>query len=153
MPAECSSCRNTKTIIMDSRRLLEGGRWRRHRCLACDYRWSSWEGNPPNRNGPRRSYKKLTTDAVRLILTSTLSASKLAKQLGCSKQAICAVRTGISHSQKWPELPRLRNQQRLSCFDCHHWAADVCGLGFPDPLDEGAWFANDCVNYCNKSLE
>lgn len=32
----------------------------------------------------------------------------------------------------------------LSCHECQNWTAK-CGMGFPDPLEEGPEFANECL--------
>ena len=95
------------------------------------------------RPSPRRP--PLTPDEVRLILTSSLGSPALAQQLGCSKQAVCAVRRGLSHADIWPDLPRRPTAgDRPSCYRCQHWARSACGLGLPDPIEEGPGFAEDC---------
>jgi hypothetical protein len=95
------------------------------------------------RPSPRRP--PLTPDEVRLILTSSLGSPALAQQLGCSKQAVCAVRRGRSHASVWPELPRRSAASGgPTCLECQHWARGACGLGLPDPIEEGPGFAEDC---------
>jgi hypothetical protein len=98
----------------------------------------------PGEARPSRQRDPFTPDEVRLILTSPLSSPCLARQLGCSKQAICAVRRGRSHASVWPELPRRLSQGGATCLDCQHWARGSCGLGLPDPIEEGPSFAQDC---------
>ena len=33
---------------------------------------------------------------------------------------------------------------KRSCLECQHWQSR-CGMGFPDPLEEGPKFANECL--------
>ena len=150
-PPACPSCRSHRTHTQETHRLADGGRRRRHECHDCAYRWTTWEGPQPRRGrmpgearpAPRRP--PLTPDDVRLILTSPLSSAVLAQQLGCSKQAVCAVRRGLSHADAWPDLPRRpKAGDRPSCYRCQHWARGACGLGLPDPIEEGPGFAQDC---------
>ena len=143
--------------MIETRLLIDGGRRRRHQCHDCLYRWTTWVGQPPRRGAspdarPRRKRAPLTADEVLLILTSDLSATRLARELECSKQAVCAVRRGLSHAHEWPELPRVLSQGGRSCLDCRRWKAGECELGLPDPLVEGVRFAGDCVNYCDRRM-
>jgi hypothetical protein len=148
-PPTCPSCRSSKTWARETRRLADGGRRRRHECHDCGYRWTSWEGAQPRRGrspGARSNRQRapFTPEDVRLILISPLSSPRLARQLACSKQAICAVRRGLSHAQEWPELPRRLSLGGATCLDCQHWARASCGMGLPDPIAEGPGFARDC---------
>lgn len=34
-----------------------------------------------------------------------------------------------------------------SCLNCRHWRGEICGFGFPDPIEEGVGFASDCSQY------
>jgi hypothetical protein len=47
--------------------------------------------------------------------------------------------------ETWPDIT-----PTVTCLQCLHWA-DRCELGFPDPVDEGLWFAADCASFKGKS--
>lgn len=157
MTLNCPSCESSHTRVIETRPLQDGGRRRRHHCHVCEHRWTTWSGEPPKQGRrpgakPGRSNKPpLTEDEVRLVLTSPLSSVKLARQLGRSKEAIAAIRRGDIHANTLPELPRRQVQRRPadgpSCRGCAHWTGDSCGMGFPDPLEEGPAFAADCSLY------
>lgn len=110
----CPECSSTRTDLVQSRRTNNGGRRRRHRCLACGHRWTTYEGERPTRQ-PRHH---LLPEQVRLILLSTDSDSALARRFKRSRPAIASLRTGRTYVDLWPELPR-RSPSR-SCRDCQH---------------------------------
>lgn len=147
----CKSCGSSCTKVVDSRKLLNGSRRQRVWCRDCDFRWTVWQGERPKpgraphaRGVGRGNKPPLTPDDVRLVLTSELPAYQLGRQLGRSKEAIAAIRRGVLHRNTCPEIPRWRGQSGPSCHDCKHWARDRCGMGFPDPGEEGPGFAADC---------
>lgn len=157
MTIDCPSCKSSHTRVIETRALKDGGRRRRHHCHVCEHRWTTWIGELP-RHGRRpdarpghRTKPPLTEDDVRLVLTSPLSSVKLARQLGRSKETIAAIRRGVLHANTLPELPRRQPMRRPgdgpSCRNCAHWAGDSCGMGFPDPIEEGPAFAADCSLY------
>lgn len=158
MTSNCPCCSSSHTRVIETRALQDGGRRRRHHCHACEHRWTTWIGEPPKqgrRPGAKPGHRNkppLSEDEVRLVLTSPLSAVKLARQLGRSKEAVAAIRRGVLHANTLPELPRRQVQRRPgegpSCRDCDHWSdATACGMGLPDPLKEGPSFAADCSLY------
>jgi transposase-like protein len=157
MTATCPSCSSSHTRVIETRPVRTGGRRRRHLCHNCQHRWTTWagerppQGRVPNACKGRRTKPPLTEDEVRLVLTSPLSSVKLARELGCSKEAVAAIRRGALHARTLPELPRRQTERRadpeLSCHACAHWRSSSCGMGFPDPLDEGPAFAADCSLY------
>lgn len=150
----CSSCHSSCTKVIESRLCINGTRRRRHHCLNCGHRWTSWDGprpDPSEHMTPlirRRMQmpKRLTDDEVRMILERrNISARRLANDLGRSAEAICQVRAGISYRNVLPEIPRwgARKSMRASCHACVHWRSR-CVMGFPDPEEEGPGFAADC---------
>jgi hypothetical protein len=161
MTSDCPSCRSSQTRVIETRVLHNGGRRRRHHCHVCSHRWSSWCGDrprigrAPNAKKGRRTRPPLTQEEVRLALTSPLSAVQLARELKCSTETVAAIRRGAMHATVLPELPRRQAQQQqrsaLSCLACSHWRRASCGMGFPDPLDEGPGFAADCSLYEPRS--
>jgi len=42
-------------------------------------------------------------------------------------------------------LPDL--ESTTTCEQCIHWSSERCGLGFPDPKDEGIEFARWCASF------
>lgn len=137
----CPECSSTRTDLVQSRRTITGGQRRRHRCLACGHRWTTYEGERPTRQ-PRHH---LPPEQVRLILLSSDSDSSLARRFKRSRPAIANLRTGRSYADLWPEIPR-RSPPR-SCHDCQQWLHGRCSLGFPDPELEGPGFAADCESF------
>ena len=155
MTANCPSCSSSHTRVIESRVLYNGARRRRYHCHSCAHRWTAWNGDrplpgrrPAARGGNGGNKPPLTEDQVRLVLTSDLSAVKLARQLGRSSEAIAAIRRGTLHQYTLPEIPRWPARRRtLSCHGCNHWRDGRCGMGFPDPIDDGPGFAEDCAVY------
>lgn len=90
--------------------------------------------------------RKLTLEQVHRVLTEVQTQSKpLAAELGVSRQCIELIRAGATWSDAFPELPR--NVKRRSCLKCKHWDTKECAIGFPDPMEEGLSFAEDCEFY------
>ena len=143
----CPKCLSRSAVI-ETRHCSNGTIRRRHECKHCRSRWTTHEGEPPGHRGGRRRGSRnvrrpLSAAEVELILTSTGSISAVARQLGRSRPAVAAVLQGRSHADLFPALPR---RQSLSCLQCQHWTGR-CGLGFPDPLDEGPSAAEWCNSY------
>jgi hypothetical protein len=89
---------------------------------------------------------RLTPEDVRYCLVSTEGIRQVARKLGCSRQAVTAVRRGLSHGDLWPELPRRGAQRGIkSGRNCWHWDNGSCLLGLPDPLSKGPACAQDCA--------
>lgn len=88
----------------------------------------------------------LSPTQVRRVLLSPLSGKAIAAKLGISRQAVSLIRTGRSHADLFPDLPRQKPRSRRgpSCHDCRHWDIDCCDLALPDPIEEGPGFASDC---------
>ena len=163
MAYSCPEC-GCSAFMSDSARTSTGRRRRFHcRSLVCGYRWSEWNGKrpapppPPELSAAEREIlavrePRLTEAQVRLVLTRLdISAHRLAKLLGRSRQAICQVRTGGSYATVAPELPRLEvGQARRSCLLCKEWTGSRCRQGWPDPIEEGPEFARDCDDYRPK---
>jgi hypothetical protein len=94
----------------------------------------------------------MTPDQVKVALESYgLSHHKMAKVLGCSREAVRSVRIGKSFRDVHPDLPRWHTVRaptaEYSCALCQHWRSDECDLGFPDPKEDGHGFAHECINY------
>jgi len=116
-PTECPRCHGHSFRTADSRLNRDGRRRRRYRCHSCDYRWTVWEDERSQSPPKKRQRRPLNPDEVRLILLSPLSSCSLARQLGCSHEAVCSVRRGDTHAGLWPEIPRQRARTGPSCVD------------------------------------
>lgn len=150
----CGKCSSENTKVIESRVCLNGSRRRRVWCRDCGYRWTVWDGERPQpgrvrhaRGGNGGNKPPLSEDDVRLILTSRLTAVEIGRQVGRSPQAITAIRRGLIHKNTAPEIPRWRVAGGMLCTDCQHWCGNHCGMGFPDPIEEGPGFAEDCSLY------
>lgn len=137
----CPECSSERIDLVSSRRTITGGQRRRWRCLDCRHRWTVYEGERPD----RQLRSQLPPEQVRQILLSTASDSALARRFKRSHTSIANLRTGRTYADLWPEIPR-RPPSR-SCRDCQHWRGNRCGLGFPDPIEEGLRFAADCESF------
>lgn len=154
---DCPSCHSSCTEVLESRTCSNGTRRRRHLCLDCSHRWTTWDGPRPKQGAalgehrPRRPGlpPRLTDEQVRMILERRdLSGKTLAKMLERTPEAIRQVRRGKAYRDVLPDLPRWRraSAQGASCYICSHWSAG-CQMGFPDPMEEGPGFAGDCSLY------
>jgi len=152
----CAACNSSETSVIESRPCHNGTRRRRHRCLSCGYRWTAWDGARPPKGrlvgsrgtGPRRG-RPTTSDEVKRILLAPLSVTnaQLAREMGFSGEWIRMVRVGLTHTNIHPELerrkPAIGEAKGRSCYNCANWSAG-CGFGFPDPMEEGPGYAQDC---------
>jgi hypothetical protein len=98
---------------------------------------------------PQRA--KLTLKEIRIILLDKRPHRAIARELGRSAEGIRQVRLGAIHAHVYPEIPRWEQPiapvvSDASCYKCQHWA-QRCTFGYPDPLEEGPGFANDCAMY------
>jgi transposase-like protein len=141
-------CEHNNRFVRESRPRLDGLVRRRWQCNDCGERWTTIgpDRKPPRKRKPGRlAPKKLTREQVKRALTDRqISDVKLARELGVSRQAISQVRRGISWARAFPKLKR---RPWKDCSECRHWCGGSCGLGFPDPLEEGTSFAGDCDLY------
>jgi Predicted transcriptional regulator, consists of a Zn-ribbon and ATP-cone domains len=143
----CPECHELGQVI-ESRRCPNGSRRRRLEC-SCGHRWTAYQGDPPppSRLPPPRHGshhpRALRPDEVRRILEASGSIRSISRQVGRSQPAVAAVLRGEMHADVCPELPR---RASLSCLQCQHWTGR-CGLGFPDPDEEGPSAASWCNSY------
>jgi hypothetical protein len=117
-------------------------------CRDCEHRWTVWHGERPKPGCTEGtlSLAPLTESEVRYILTSPKSGYALSRELGRSNVAISAIRNGRLHQNTCPDVPRW-NQASVSCKKCDHWLHEQCGMGFPEPAEEGIDFAAECSLY------
>lgn len=142
-------CEHNNRFIRETRTRTDGLIRRRWECSDCGERWTVLgpDRKKPRRRGkPGKAHPKLSREHVRRALTDRQASDvALAAELGVSRQAIQQVRAGKTWTKAFPNLPR-RPKWR-DCTGCQHWSSSGCGMGFPDPLDEGTGFAADCNFY------
>jgi hypothetical protein len=95
------------------------------------------------------SHRKLNAEQVAAVIASAESHRALGQIYGVSGECIRQIRQGIIYRDLLPEgyrPPPRRGDP--SCERCREWlgpdAANPCGMGFPDPIEEGPGFARDC---------
>ena len=149
----CPMCSSSQTKVIETRQCHNGTRRQRLQCHDCEHRWTLWHGERPKRGrvdgaaAVKRIQPRLTEEEIRFILTTQQSGHTLGPELGRSKEAISAIRRGITYKDVCPDLPRWNHGSRkVSCLNCIHWD-ERCGMGFPDPAIEGLGFAADCSVY------
>jgi hypothetical protein len=152
-------CGSELSQVVESRLMENGDRRRRRECDLCGHRWSTTEGCSNGQSSPRRRARNpcLSTEQIRLILTRLdIHPTAMAADVGCTPETVRLVRIGRIHGKVLPELARERRRSSRqapapitgpSCERCHNWSGDHCGMGFPDPLEEGLGFAADCETY------
>lgn len=91
----------------------------------------------------------LSEEAIYDMLTShDVSHGAMAKRYRCHRSAVALIRTGKTHRNVLPEIPRWGKHR--TCVECAHWKDQGCDLGFPDPIEEGLWFARDCCTFLKR---
>jgi len=94
------------------------------------------------------SHRKLNAEQVAAVIASAESHRALGQIYGVSGECIRQIRQGIIYRDLLPEgyrPPPRRGDP--SCERCKLWEGESCGMGFPDPLEEGPGFARDCSLY------
>ena len=145
-------CSHNDSIVIETRPRADGSIRRRHKCRDCGERWTTVRPGgkaKPRRAKParKRQLRKLTPEHVYRVLTEMHRPDKaLAEEFGVVRQCIQQIRCGATWPDVFPELPR-RDKWRI-CTRCRNWDGELgCGIGFPDPLEEGPSFAVDCDFY------
>jgi len=116
----------------------------------------------------------LSTEQTRMVLESHLPHIQIAKQLGCSAWTVAMIRYGDRYADVLPDIPRWERQPAkrsdphpISCWTCIHCQPITirtsrhagnkvvarCGLGLPDPIEEGARFARFCAAFTSTAAE
>jgi hypothetical protein len=93
---------------------------------------------------------KLTEEQVLYVLTSPLTNSRVADELGINPSTVQKIRAGITWSHVFPDVPRPGlGVKRIgpSCRDCVHYLRDACSLQFPEFNEVGPRAARYCVPY------
>lgn len=151
----CLACESVNTSIIRSAVNSGGCRRRLVRCRDCGHCSLYLDDQPLviDRNIKRKYHRsyRFSDAVIRQVLLSQDSHATVAATLGCSTEAIRLIRVGRSYRQCVPDIPRWSKRVAVAdapnCRYCVHWAGSQCGLGFPDPLQEGLQFAKDCSMY------
>jgi hypothetical protein len=64
---------------------------------------------------------------------------------GCSGETVRQILVGMLYQDLLPgnyKPPPKAGEP--SCDHCRFWEEEECGMGFPDPIEEGPGFARDC---------
>lgn len=115
----CPMCGGHAPVI-ESRVCGNGSRRQRRACQGCGHRWTTHQGTPP-----QRCRNRLTAQEVERIIKTV---DQLTAELNCSRGTVVSV---------------LQRPETISCLRCVHWSG-ACGMGFPDPVEEGPGAAQWC---------
>jgi hypothetical protein len=116
-------------------------------CKSCSYRnWRPDDDIEGTRNRRPRRFDEATIKEIR---ASAEGRRILAQQYGCSEELIRAIRAGQVYRDLLPDGFRAPpGPGDPNCERCREWlgpdAAHPCRFRFPEALDEGPAFAQDC---------
>ena len=83
---------------------------------------------------------------VREILRSGLSNAEEGRRRECRPELIRQIRAGLVYRDLMPYGHLPTDDKGPRCERCSYWKGQ-CGMGFPDPIEEGVFFARDCSMY------
>ena len=147
---ECPKCTDGVLIIVRS----YARNFRRHRlmgCKSCDFReWRPDDDISSTRGQRPRRFDDATIKEIR-SLKGHYGRRILAQRYKCSEELIRAIWAGQIYRDLLPDGFRAPLKPGdPNCEHCLHWAVDACGMGFPDPAEEGPAFARDCSVFVVK---
>lgn len=102
------------------------------------------------RDVPRHLNRRFDAREVRQIIRADTTHAEEARQRGCTPDLISQIRSGKLYRDLLPYGHLPPDAAGPRCDRCHHWQGDCCGLGFPDPLEEGRFFARDCAAWVER---
>jgi hypothetical protein len=144
---QCPECGDPSSFCITYSRMVRGRRRRRRHCKSCGFLSVDFDGEqvePPGRPGALRRFTR--EQIAQIVMLKGHQTQRLtAQQFGCSGEAIRQIWTGQTYSD-WTGIsyrPPLRPGEP-SCEQCQHWETGRCGMGLPDPEEEGPGFARDC---------
>jgi hypothetical protein len=150
MTQECPECGGVMATI--NSRIVAAKRYRRFECRSCGHRLSLGGDNADQAidrySRDPRPTRRFDAATIKAIRESPDGRRVLAKQYGCSETMIRDIVAGRSYRDLLPEgfrSPPCAGDP--SCMSCRYWKAEACGMGFPDPAEEGPAFARDCSLY------
>jgi len=147
---ECPKC-GASAFVTVSSGLVRGKRYRRRHCKACGHRASDVDGKPPTQRngnpGSRAKDRKFNAEQIAgiLALKGTMTQRAIGQMFGCSGETIRQIFAGMLYQDLLPGNYRPPPKPGdPSCEHCRFWEVEQCGIGFPDPIEEGPGFARDC---------
>lgn len=147
-PAVKIDCQCGAQMNLVGSRMHRGERYRRFSCPACGRRETRLGQNADRPLPEHRVLKnrRFNAEIVTAIRRSRDSRRALAERYGCSQEMIRSIQAGIAYRDLLPEGFRSPPKPGdPSCEQCRFWDAEACGMGFPDPAEEGLGFARECV--------
>ena len=147
----CPECGGVMATIRS--RIVAAKRYRRFECRSCGHRLSLGGDNADQQidrysRNPDPATRRFDAATIKAIRESLDGRRVLAKQYGCSETMIRDIVSGRSYRDLLPEGFRSPpGPGGPNCERCRYWQADACGMGFPDPAEEGPAFARDCSLY------
>lgn len=84
-----------------------------------------------------------------MLTDRSLNHNRMAAKLELHKATVRNVRLGNILGHIHPELPRWTAGRRPSrtCHTCRHWTKECCSFGFPEQIQNGIRFAEECGLY------
>ena len=134
------------------------GRCQTLRCKACNHRIKRLVDEHKPTNKRPHSNRKFAAETVFEIRSKGAGArsnwSQLAKEYGCSREAIRQICLGLAYRDLLPD-DFVAASNRRKCWHCVEWRGmddeiHPCTLGMPDVLTEGESFAADCEFYVRR---
>lgn len=131
----CSECGAVGRRVLESRRLPDRVR-RRCVCSACSHRFTTYE----------LRYDQIT---ARVDAVAATRAAKLLDRFQAVEASLTTLRQHLEAELNVTEVMEIPDlmAEPPTCEQCIHWSAERCGLGHPDPVDEGIEFARWCASY------
>jgi hypothetical protein len=100
---------------------------------------------------PRVYVRTISDEQVYQILTEPYNNSEMARRVGATRQMVQQIRSGQKYSNLFPEIERVSKRGSKSCSKCKYRKAHVtetdpnpCSFDFPEPLELGVFYANQC---------
>jgi hypothetical protein len=95
--------------------------------------------------------RRFSDEQIYQILAEPYNNSEMARRIGTTRQMVQQIRVGQSYSDFFPEIERASKRGNKSCSKCKHRKARVtethpnpCSFDFPEPLEFGVFYANQC---------
>lgn len=131
----CPRCGETSRSVIESRRVPDRIR-RRCACSGCGERFKTYELRHDQINQHiEQAVAQRTAGLRKRLQRIEKSMSKLRKDLEFKIDESLELTLDDADTDG------------LTCEQCIHWEGGRCGLGHPDPMDEGVQFARWCASY------
>lgn len=95
--------------------------------------------------------RKISDEKVYQILTESYNNSEMARRTGTTRQMVQQIRSGQKFSDLFPEIERRVGIGSKTCSKCKYKKNRIteadpnpCSFGFPEALEFGVFYANQC---------